>query len=331
MNRVACVSFVLASLVGVVAAVGGPLNPPAGPVTSTYKTLTEVEPRIAINATNTPGNTNASFVITQPGSYYLTGNVQGASGKHGILIAATVDNVTIDLNGFQLLGGAGSLSGIVVQNVAVDAITVRNGTIDAWGQDGIRAIGAGGGRVEGVIAKNNGGVGINAGNDYVVDDCSAFDNAGVGISTGSGCIVTKSVSRGNYIGFAIGIGTIAQDNVATANESDGFTCGSRAVVRNNVAVGNGTAVTNGAGIYVSGNFCRVEGNTMHSADYGLQIISATNTVMRNTCSGNTTNWAISGGNYVAPIVQATNNNGSINGNTYAGNLGSTDPNANFTQ
>ena len=50
-------------------ALAGPLNPPAGPVTSTYKTLTEVEPRIAINLTNTPGDANSVFKITQRGSY----------------------------------------------------------------------------------------------------------------------------------------------------------------------------------------------------------------------------------------------------------------------
>ena len=36
------------------AALAGPLNPPSGPVTSTYKTLTEVEPRVPVSATNTP-------------------------------------------------------------------------------------------------------------------------------------------------------------------------------------------------------------------------------------------------------------------------------------
>ena len=55
--------------------VAGPLTPPAGPVASTYKTLSEVEPRIAINAANTPGNAANLFIINQPGSYYLTGNI----------------------------------------------------------------------------------------------------------------------------------------------------------------------------------------------------------------------------------------------------------------
>ena len=87
------------------AAVAGPLNPPAGPVTSTYKTLVEVEPRTAISAVNTPANPNASFVITQPGSYYLTGDITVPSGKSGIQVYAY--GVTVDLNGFTIRGSSG--------------------------------------------------------------------------------------------------------------------------------------------------------------------------------------------------------------------------------
>ncbi|MBU6412576.1 MAG: hypothetical protein KGS45_03815 [Planctomycetes bacterium] len=62
----------------------GPLNPPPGPITSTHKTLTEIEPRIAINATNTPGDFDSLYKITQPGSYYLTANIDGVANKSGI-------------------------------------------------------------------------------------------------------------------------------------------------------------------------------------------------------------------------------------------------------
>ena len=64
----------------------GPLSPPAGAVAPTHKTLTEVEPRTPINSTTTPGDANSTFKITQPGSYYLVGNLVGSSGRHGIEI-----------------------------------------------------------------------------------------------------------------------------------------------------------------------------------------------------------------------------------------------------
>ena len=69
-------------------AMGGPLTPPAGPVASSMKPLSEVEPRIAVSAANTPGDGANLFRITQPGSYYLTGNVAGVAGKNGISIEA---------------------------------------------------------------------------------------------------------------------------------------------------------------------------------------------------------------------------------------------------
>jgi len=47
----------------------------------------------------TPGNQNAVRVITQPGSYYLTGNITVPAGKSGVVFAAR--NVTLDLNGLH--------------------------------------------------------------------------------------------------------------------------------------------------------------------------------------------------------------------------------------
>jgi len=43
----------------------GDLNPPVGPVAPAHKTWTEVEPRIAINATNTPGDADSLFRIAE--------------------------------------------------------------------------------------------------------------------------------------------------------------------------------------------------------------------------------------------------------------------------
>ncbi|RMD64345.1 MAG: hypothetical protein D6824_04110, partial [Planctomycetota bacterium] len=93
-------------------ALAGPLNPPAGPIAPTHKTLTEVEPRIAVSADNTPGDADSVFKITQSGSYYLLGDVVGERLKFGIEI--TAPNVTLDLNGFTLQGVVGSFSGVVV-------------------------------------------------------------------------------------------------------------------------------------------------------------------------------------------------------------------------
>src|SRR5262245_2012030 len=105
----------------------GPLSPPAGPVASSYKTLSEAEPRVAINSLVGTGGPTWTYSINQPGSYYLTGNLVGENGKRVVRIGA--DNVTIDLNGFTIDGSAGATRGIDGETLDANNVTVRNGTI----------------------------------------------------------------------------------------------------------------------------------------------------------------------------------------------------------
>ncbi|MEZ6165564.1 MAG: hypothetical protein R3B67_14155 [Phycisphaerales bacterium] len=115
----------------------GPLDPPTGPIAPTGKTLTEVEPRIAINSTNTPGDADSMFRIFAPGSYYLTANVIPILGKHGIKVSAS--GVTIDMNGF-MMRGLGTISGTfdaIIAESGEERIVVRNGHIENMGRNGI--------------------------------------------------------------------------------------------------------------------------------------------------------------------------------------------------
>ena len=68
MPRSALPSFVLGSAIVAAAAIlsrAGPLTPPGGTVASTYKTLSEVEPRTAISAATTPGDAFAASISTE--------------------------------------------------------------------------------------------------------------------------------------------------------------------------------------------------------------------------------------------------------------------------
>src|SRR5438045_2521768 len=104
----------------------GPLVPP-GPPGPTMKTLDQIEPRQPIGI--------LPFEITTPGAYYVTANLKGVSAKDGITISA--DNVTLDLNGFNLTGAADSLAAIKV-SASFQGITVTHGSIIGW-QKGIAA------------------------------------------------------------------------------------------------------------------------------------------------------------------------------------------------
>lgn len=105
----------------------GPLDPPSGVIAPSFKTLSEVEPRVAINSTNTPGSVDSVFRITASGSYYLTQNITLSTGLHGIAVSAS--HVTIDLNGYTITGAANSGYAILGAGGAAASATVRNGRI----------------------------------------------------------------------------------------------------------------------------------------------------------------------------------------------------------
>ena len=119
------------------------------------KRLDEVESRLIVNATNTPGDAANTFIISAPGSYYLTGNLTGEADKHGISIQA--DDVTLDLSGFALISGAGAaLRGIDVPATRKN-FALRNGTVRGWSGGGVRAENGIGALIEKVRASDNTG------------------------------------------------------------------------------------------------------------------------------------------------------------------------------
>jgi len=186
----------------------GDLNPPAGPILPTHKTLTEVEPRIAINAINTPGDANSVYKINQPGSYYLTGNLVGEIGKNGIFVENN-SSVTIDLMGFHLFGAAGqmSLDGIANHPVGAVNVVVVNGTLKGWGGDGIDlGTNTANVRLRGISTQDVGGVGMKVGINSIVTECAAWSCTGGGILTGDGCVITSSTVRSSNGGIGIDAG-----------------------------------------------------------------------------------------------------------------------------
>ena len=382
----------------------GPLNPPGGPVAPTAKPLAEIEPRIAISATNTPGDNDATpslFKISQPGSYYLTGNITGVVGKHGIEIASS--GVTLDLNGFDLAGvaGMGNFIGVFATGNAVNNITIRNGSLRDWGGAGIdlsssgavncsivdvRAAGnAGRGvavftgcSISGCVANANLGIGIVTSVGCVVSGCAAYDNTGSGFSLGSGCtisgcsaysndasgIVTASgatitgcsaysntlngidtsvactiASCAAYSNSGIGIdtsnGCVISGCTARSNTLDGIRVSSSCIVTGNACSANGNGAGDGAGIHATGSDNRIEGNTCGLADRGIDIDASGNLIIRNSCSGNTTDWDIAANNTYGPIIDRRipapiASTPAVVGTSATSTLGTTDPNANFT-
>lgn len=94
---------------------------PSGAPAPTMRSLDQVQPRTPI-----PGGT-AGVTISQPGSYYLAGNLSVTTGN-GITVNA--DNVTLDLNGFTISSTASPASGFGVSlNGGRSHVAVSNGHI----------------------------------------------------------------------------------------------------------------------------------------------------------------------------------------------------------
>lgn len=205
-----------------VACHAGPLTPPGGPVTSTGKTLVEVEPRIAISAASTPGDADSVFRIIAPGSYYLTGPVTGVTGKTLIEIASS--DVTIDLMGYALKGVPSALAGIRA-SVAATQVTIRNGVVSGFpvGIDIYFPSRVDGCVIEDIHAGANTGVGISAGDRAIVRRCVSSGNTGIGIATGTASVVESCVSSENGArGFVADPGTSFANCISFDNLGDGF-------------------------------------------------------------------------------------------------------------
>ncbi|MEM6725682.1 MAG: right-handed parallel beta-helix repeat-containing protein [Bacteroidota bacterium] len=146
--------------------------------------------------------TYANYVITQPGSYYLTDTFSiRQAGGNGIVIDA--DNVTLDLNGFSIYGDGnfnnnngstppstapltdpgGSGSGIVVEGEQFN-ITVRDGNINSWQDDGIYAPEVRNSIFQNINLRFNGQNGMNIGKQNLIDNCVSFWNVLDGIHAG---------------------------------------------------------------------------------------------------------------------------------------------------
>jgi len=241
----------------------GPLDPPGAPAPM-MKTLAQMEPRTPI--------TNVPVTISAPGSYYLTDSFIGVVGWDGITIDA--DAVTLDLNGFKLTGKAGSLSGIRVASNR-SGISIRNGSVEGWGQHGIDASSAFASEVLDVRARTNELFGIWVGKGCRVARCTAHINNLAGIAAKDGSAVEDCVARWNPVGIGVENGCLIRGCTANENTANGITAWGKTLISecqvfknwtNGIAAGHGSIVTKctvsengGDGIQVVNN-CQVRDN-----------------------------------------------------------------------
>ncbi len=299
----------------IAAATAGDLNPSAPPTSGTMKPLDQIEPRIAVNAANTPGDAAYTYQITQPGSYYLTSDITVTTTKGGIRIAA--DHVTLDLMGFQIENiytGTKGADGIALTTGTRKNIVLKNGTIRGFRygisnssvNDGdIQILGmrvlqnvnhgiyfntstsdtttGGGIFIRDCIVENNGLTGISVKNNTRIENCIVIRNQ-AGISTGEGSSICGcDVSYNAQIGISAGENNVVENNVASRNGQSGITAGSTSAIRGNCVYYNGDyGIFAGLGSVVADNAAR------YNQNHGIRAYSAC-VLSGNTSSGNQAN------------------------------------------
>jgi hypothetical protein len=148
------------------------------------------------------------YVISQPGSYKLAGNLV-AKDTTTNLIVVKADNVTIDLNGFAITGTNTCLSGCSLLTgqvgISIDFyqkdLTIVNGTVAGMGGSGI-SLNGDGIRIDSVISHDNGSTGIFVRSGQI-SHVRVFNNGGYGIQgfAGGGILQNSYSARNALSGF----------------------------------------------------------------------------------------------------------------------------------
>jgi hypothetical protein len=218
---------------------------PSGPV--------EITQAKAITGNVTPGDA-AGFPVTisVPGSYKLVGNLT-VSDIHTTAVVITANDVTLDLNGFAILGpnncgfppyaptcqaGLGTGDGISIagpSNRLVN-VSIRNGVVRGMGRDG--------------VSDGNG-------NRYhvLLDSVRLLDNAGHGVSL-SGALITHSAAiRNGGDGLSLHGGGQVESSLAWFNGGWGLIGSPATSYGGGSFYGNGAGQAYGALVQTAGNAC----------------------------------------------------------------------------
>jgi len=328
MNRLVAVLFLLIASVAVTAH-AGPLTPPGAPA-PTMVTLDQLNTAIGaadasadaaaaeaidaqdkrIDILTLPGDAQNTHIISAPGSYFLSGNVTGESGKNGIRFLTS--QATIDLNGYSVVGVAGSLDGIRADGSVSNAfLVVKNGLVMGWGSDGLATNSVGffaDGTIENVEFVGNGGAGTNVpfsarwrvnnssarGNSVAgfsfgsaqvsFSNCQASSNTGNGFTSSNGSTFLNCSARSNTsAGFSASSATLVSC-VSTGNTGNGFSLFSSHITNSN-AVGNGLdGIFIGASCLVKN--CNAQGNGLSGVGAGIHASNSDNRIEGNNVLSN---------------------------------------------
>jgi hypothetical protein len=181
-----------------------------------------VDGQILINQSTVTAAGGFPYVITQPGSYKLSGNLS-VSSTTSYAIKIQANFVTIDLNGFAIIGpGLGSGLGICSCNLPFQPpvhSTVVNGAVTGFGGGGI--VLGDKARVQNAHVSNNGaGGGIQVGIGSLIIGNVVDNNADSGIIASTGSVIRDNTVTGNLYGIVPSCPAVIVANSVTSNTTN---------------------------------------------------------------------------------------------------------------
>jgi parallel beta-helix repeat protein len=217
-----------------------------------------VDGTIEINQAKVLAGGGFPYVIsTANTSYRLTGSLTVPASTNGINV--TAPNVTIDLNGFSIVG-PGSTTGIGINAPGENEVTVENGAVTGFSGSGLGVQIGSFGIVRHVHADANSN-GIQVGNNTAVEGCTANNSGATGISCAAGCAISGNVANGSNFGITCAAdGCVISGNTANDNKDDGVFC--------------------------AGKGCLISGNTADNNEDGIVAADATTGYGGNVANGN---------------------------------------------
>lgn len=281
-----------------------------------------------------PARVHKCQIIDQSGSYVVKRNL--TAEPDGDCLVVTADHVTIDLDGFSIMGN-GVGNGILLSGPRKD-VEVRGGTLRDFDGDGISAPDPAnqGHRIIAVRADSNSSDGIFlAGSGHLVRDCTAVGNGSVqtvagndGIKIGAGSTATGNTAEGNARhGVDAGLGSTVTGNTARSNQR-GIATGDGATVTGNTAASNVVGIDAASNSTITGNsafdnttginvnyYNLVEGNSVtQNNPEGITTLGDFNVFQGNLLAGHN-----NGANDAGITLGAASNNNYCNNNRFSDN------------
>jgi len=292
--------------------------------------------------------TSCPYDINSPGSYVIKSNLNDNIIDDGNCITVNADNVTIDINGFNLIGpgktalcdchgiSTSGFKNIKILNGSIvnfggsairedletaEGIKIENIRTFSNGQYGIFLNGKGHTIIESTIFNNSlGGVHVQKGSNILTN--TVYGNEGHGIDAFEGSILTQNIIYNNNLtGITTGSAAKVQGNTCYLNAGSGIVASTGSLVSDNIVYGNNTDnIPAQGGILVSGNVTLQSNQVSQNLDQNI-LVSGTNNIIQDNII-NQSEIGINFGNAENFYSgnKATNNTISYSGSLPSGNL-----------